>query len=218
MPVQLRACIAALTQHFKYLGDSEADQIEKNIIGFGLFASVASAAAGAISGVGPVATVAVTTACVYALYYKLTKIIGIEISKNCLKSIASAVLANLVSNVGVSIVAAVAVSFIPFFGNLSSSAICAITQFASVYVSGFVFITTLNALIEKFGGIPTSENSFDQAVKDVNEDIDVNELVNEAKKVHKEVKNDKEYKKDLTEIEKLVNDAKKDMDEKDKAI
>lgn len=208
MNYALRGALHALTTHVK----CSSDEIEKNIIGFGLFASVASATVGAFTGAGPLATTAITTACVYAMYYRLAKLTNIEISKNILKSVASAVLANLVSNIGVSIVAAFAISFIPVIGNLSSSTICAIVQFASVYVSGYVFISTLNALYEKFGGISDlTEEEIKSAVNETNSSINTSEIINEAKKVHKEVKNNKEY-SNLSEFETLVNEAKKDVE------
>ena len=208
MNYALRGALHALTTHIK----CSSDKIEKTILGFGLFASVASAAAGAVTGVGPIAATVVTTACVYAMYYKLAELTGVKISKNILKSVASAVLANLVSNIGVSVLAAAALSFIPVLGNLSSSTICAIVQFASVYVSGYVFISTLNSLYEKFGNVSDlTEKEIKEAVAETNSNMNTSEIINEAKKVHKEVKNNREY-SDLSEFETLVNEAKKDVE------
>lgn len=208
MNYALRGALHALTTHVK----CSSDEIEKNIIGFGLFASVASATVGSITGAGPLVATAITTACVYAMYYRLAKLTNIGISQNILKSVASAVLANVVSNIGVSIVAAFALSFIPVIGNLSSSTICAIVQFASVYVAGYVFISTLNALYKKHGNISgLTEKEIKETVAETNSSINTSEIINEAKKVHKEVKNNKEY-SNLSEFETLVNEAKKDVE------
>ena len=57
MNYALRGALHALTTHVK----CSSDGIEKNIIGFGLFASVASATVGAFTGAGPLATTAITT-------------------------------------------------------------------------------------------------------------------------------------------------------------
>lgn len=206
MNTALRSALYALTTHFK----ASADQIEKTIIGFGLFASVASAAAGAITAVGPFAATVVTTACVYAMYYKLANLLGVKISKNILKSIASAVIADIVSSIGVTLALAVLTSFVPVIGNLSSAAICAIAQFGLVYVAGFMFITVLNKL---HGDSETeiSEEALNNAVNEAKNDVDTSKIFAEAKQVHKEVKNNSEY-KDFSEIEQLVNEAKSDVE------
>ena len=200
MPIQLSVLVKQVMQNVKYKGNTSDEELSNTIIRYGIFGAIGSGAFGIIPA-GSVASVAVMTGVIWAMYVSISKQLGVGFDKGLLKAIASAVVSD-VAGMFVSFGIAFAVSFFPGVGSGVSAAICAGSAFALVYVSGCVFLKLLSKLMGKdMEGI--SEKEIRKMAKDATNDTDVKEIVKEAKKVHKEVKNDEKY-KDLSDVKAAV--------------
>lgn len=126
-----------------------SDEVTKAIINNSIGAAAASLASGWLPGVGALAATAVSAGFIWRMYFQINKALGISISKNILKSLASALLTNLVAQLGGVVlieVTATAISLIPGIGNVSASILLGAVNYGIVYVSGLVYIKMLTGL------------------------------------------------------------------------
>ncbi len=167
------------------------EAIEKNCIG----AAASSLAAGLLPGIGSVAATAICVGFIWRMYYQINQALGIRLSKNFLKSIASALLTNLLTGLGGIIVleaAATVISLIPGIGSVGAAILLAAVDYGLVYVAGLVYVKMLTNLF--------------QAKKDINQMTaeEVSEILNHTFDAGKQ-----EYK---VVFEKVREDAKKDIE------
>lgn len=147
------------------LGEDMARIVRQHAI-----ASTVASVASAIPGAGSVACVAAQTAAVYSMYVRMNNVLGIHLSKNIVKSIASAVIANIATNaitlIG-GIAASAALSMIPGAGSAASAVLMCGISYATVMIAGIVYAKTLSALAGSKRQIETmTEDEIKKAVKD----------------------------------------------------
>ena len=105
-------------------------------------AGVAAMAGGILPGVGSVIATGIATGAVWAMYVRICKIIKVDLGKNKLKALASAVLSNVAVNLAGMLAVGVAVSFVPG----ASIVICGAGNFGIVYIAGIIFLNALTRL------------------------------------------------------------------------
>ena len=112
----------------------------------------ASLAQSFVPGAGVAATMA-AVASLWKMYYDINNVLGIKISENAGKSIASAVLTNLGSAAakGVATVFSEGVKVIPVVGWLASAAISTASSSAIIYGAAYVYMNALSAMYKAKG-------------------------------------------------------------------
>lgn len=112
----------------------------------------ASLAQSFVPGAGVAASVA-AVASLWKMYYDINNVLGIKISENAGKSIASAVLTNLSSFAAKGVATAVSegVKFIPVIGWLASAGISTVTTTAIIYGAAYMYMNALVAMYKAKG-------------------------------------------------------------------
>ncbi len=170
-----------------YYYDSE--EIVKTVIEFALAAAASAAASGCLPGAGSTVAIAVSLGFVVAMYVALAKMLGVEFGNGILKSIASAVLADLGGAIAAFVIVAAAISFVPGFGTIGAATITGITSFCYVYLAGMVYIKMLGTLLNMGKSVSTmSEEELKQAMKKEMDSLDMREAIKEAKCAYKQNK------------------------------
>lgn len=172
-----------IRKNYPFLEDTKVKEIMETIEAHSLAAAAAGFASGILPGAGVPIAVASCIGFVTSMYVKVTKKVGIKISKVKLKAIASVVMAELGSQSIVYLVGGVIVSFIPGLSNLAMAA----GQYAFTYIAGVMY---LNFLKEFFNAGSKVEEMTDEAIKlKMNGCLDnaelkdmVNELMTDYKK------------------------------------
>lgn len=158
------------------LGEDMAKIVRQHAI-----ASTAISLASAIPGAGAVACVLAQTAAVYSMYVRMNSALDIRLKKNVVKSIASAVIANIATN-AVTVLGGIAassvLSMIPGVGSAASTIMMGGIGYATIMIAGIVYAKTLTALTKNNRKIDTmSEEEIKSAVReelkkrDINKDI-----------------------------------------------
>ena len=120
-------------------------KVEKTIQTCAIVAAATGIGGGMLPGAGGVVMTAASVAAIWTMYVKINKELGISISGNALKSLASAILTNIIAGAGAYIVALVAttiISFIPILNFLALPAE-AIIAYIAVFASGVLYIKFL---------------------------------------------------------------------------
>lgn len=158
------------------LGEDMARIVRQHAI-----ASTAASVASAVPGAGTVACVIAQTSIVYTMYVRMNAHLGIRLRKNIVKSVASAVIANIATNAATvigGIAASAVLSMIPGVGSAASAIVMCSVSYATVMIAGLVYAKTLSALAKSKRSIESmTEDELKKAVKeeltkrDINKDI-----------------------------------------------
>lgn len=155
-----------------------SDGVKKALITNSMGAAASSLAAGFLPGVGALAATAASVGFIWRMYIQINEALHISISKNKLKSLASALLSNLVTGLGGAAaieVSAAALSLVPGIGIFSASVLLSAVNYALVYVAGLVYIRMLTNLFHANADISamsedqikvTASNIFEQNKKE----------------------------------------------------
>ena len=111
--------------------------------------------------------VAVATADVWVMYTQINRKLGISFSKNLMKSIGSAVIANLTANLG-QIGISLALKLIPGVGTAVGGTLMAVTVFGTTVAAGWVY---LKALCKFYESKRKSGDGSEKALKDAVDDV-----------------------------------------------
>ena len=106
-------------------------------------AAATALGAGIATFIFPVASavvdVLVSTGIIWSMYSRISRELGIPMSKNLLKTLGSAFLSNIVANLGGALLLELTVSCVPAVGVAASAAIC----YGITYLAGCLFIKLL---------------------------------------------------------------------------
>ena len=165
----------------KYVETFQSKKLADCVIQHAAAAGVAAMAGGILPGVGSLIATGIATGAIWSMYIRICKLIKVELGKNKLKVLASAVLTNVVMNLAGMLAIGVAASFVPG----ASIVICGAGNFAVVYIAGIVF---LNALTRLFHVSRSDLNDMDEAelvrsVKESTSGMNMKELFREAKNI-----------------------------------
>ena len=156
-------------------------------------AAAAVSVAAAAPGAGATACVAAQTAVVYSMYIRINRALGIKISENKLKALASAVIGNIAANAAtflLSAAAATALSILPGAGSAASTLIMAGVGYATVTIAAMGYGAVLRALTKNGANADSMsasemKNAVKEALSKRNLNRDMKDLINEYKRGRK---------------------------------
>ncbi|MDA3055725.1 MULTISPECIES: hypothetical protein [unclassified Campylobacter] len=175
-------------------------------------ATAASVASGWIPGVGGAALVVTCVGFIWSMYARINDKLGLKLSDNILKTLASGVATNIAGYAVGSVIVTGALSFIPFIGSVGASVIAGAVAYALTLVSGYVYLQIMTKIFRsgrKLNSYKTKElkDLADNVIK--NENID--KMLKKAKKGYnkeRNVKNAKEkVKKETLKLDKAKSNA-----------
>lgn len=175
------------------LAEASSEKLVNIINTHALGSAAAALASGWVPGAGGTAALLASAGFIWAMYYRINTAIGVKLSKNLVKSLASAILTNIVTQMAGMIamaLAASAISFIPVIGSIAASVIMAGIAYAVVIAAGAVYLRLLTNLF-KAGHEDLSEmteNEFKNAANTAVNEVDLQGVVSQARQVYKEGK------------------------------
>lgn len=141
------------------------------------------------------------------MYFRINSKIGVPFSKNIIKSLATAIGANLAAGAISSVVVSSVLSFVPGIGNIAASALMAGVAFSLTWSCGLVYLKVLTRFAEANVDLgKVGEEDLKAMAKDVIAKENVKEMMKQAKNRFKEAKERGDIRKDGNNV--------KPMDEK----
>ena len=107
-------------------------------------AAAAGLAGGILPGVASVIAVLTSTGAIWSMYYRICGELGIKVSKNLLKTVGSAVLTNIVTQLGGMLALELLSSFIPGLALVASAAVC----YSVTLLAGYLFLKILTTIFK----------------------------------------------------------------------
>lgn len=154
-------------------------------------AAAAGVASGWIPGAGAVALATVSIGFIWSMYLRINSKIGLKLSENILKTLASGIATNLVAYFTAAIIGNVVFSFIPFVGSATASVIAGGIAYALTLVSGAIY---LKILIHIFNTKKDPNTMSAEDLKNMADTIIKEENIEEALKKAKNSYKEKEVK------------------------
>lgn len=154
-------------------------------------AAVAGVGTGWLPGAGALVASVAWVAAIWGMYVKVNIDLGISIKKNVLKSLASALLTNIIASAGsyiLMIVASFLLSFIPGFGTVGAVAIDGMIGYITVFASGVLYINLLTKLFKAGKGFTFTEEEAKGLAKDIVDESDMRTIIKEGRDAYKEDK------------------------------
>lgn len=123
--------------------------------------------------------VAALTGNIWTMYVRINKLLGISFSENMMKSIGSAVAANLASNLAIAGTAAV-VKYIPFLGTITGGAVMSVTMYGATIGAAWIYLMAIVNWVKKGKG---SGDDLRSCVNDVmiQNKNKINDIINSKK-------------------------------------
>ncbi len=127
--------------------------------------------------------VAALTANIWTMYVRINKLLGISFSENMMKSIGSAVAANLASNLAITGVAAV-LKYIPLVGTVTGGAVMSATMYGTTIGAAWIYLMAIVHWVKKGKG---SGDDLKSCVNDVMSQNSgkINDIINSEKSNYK---------------------------------
>ena len=156
-----------------------SDDIEDLIIKHAIAAAGIAFVGCFIPGLAQIVTALTSAGTIWHMYYDICQKMNVKISENLLKSLAAAVLANIVTQLGGVIILALIGEFLPGAGAIAGAAVL----YAVTYLAGFLFLKILVDIF-KTGKSPSelSKQDFASVAKDAAESTDCRTIFEEARK------------------------------------
>ena len=173
------------------LKDGGAEEAAGVIKGCALTAAIAGVGSGWIPGAGGAFATAAFVASIWSMYVLINKKLGISTKDNVLKTLASAFLTNILAAAGSALLGLAVgsvLSFIPVVGTAASIAIDAMIGYIVVFVSGILYLNLIGKMCTKYGKVDFDEVDVKKLAKEVVNESDLKEMVNQAKASFKDDK------------------------------
>lgn len=139
---------------------------------------------------GALVLTGVAVATVWGMYVKVNSDLGISISENTLKSLASALLSNIITSAGSMLVALVifgVIGLIPGLHFLSVPA-QAVIAYITVFSAGILYIKLLTKLFKAQGSADLSGVDVNKAAEDIVQETDMGSMIKDLKESYKQDK------------------------------
>lgn len=199
MSVYIHAALKALEQASKdVISSQNIEKAGETIQGCAIIAAIAGVGSGWLPGAGSLVATGAWVAAIWGMYVKVNKDLGISIKDNVLKSLASAILTNILASAGsliLMLVAGFLLSFIPGVGSGGAMVIDGMIGYITVFASGVLYIKLLTKLFKAGKGFNIAENEVKDAAKDIVNDSNISEILKEGKRAYKEDKKAGKFKK-----------------------
>lgn len=174
--------------------EAAAEAIKKCAVG----AAIAGVGSGWLPGAGGLVATAAWVAAIWTMYALINKKLGISVKENVLKSLASAILTNILAAAGAYLLALLAggiLSFIPGIGTAAAIAVDAMLGYVTVFVSGILYLNLLTMMYEKYGNANFDGKDIKGLAKSVTENANIKGMMDEAKAAYKEDKKSGKFNK-----------------------
>ena len=163
-----------------YITEEQAEKIS-GIVNAHSLGAAASGIAAAIPGVGSAAAIAGGAGFIWSMYYRIGKVVGINLSKQTLKFIGSGIVSNLAANAGATL-AASAISLIPGVGTVAATLMMAGVNYALTNVSGVIYINLMASSIKSGVNLENmSKEELKDAMEEVIKEHDVKKMMKESR-------------------------------------
>lgn len=197
----LRLATKSLQQYYKskeYVKPFKTEEIANIVIAHSAAAAVAAMAGGIVPGVAAIVASGVALASIWSMYYRIGSRLGIGFNLDILKALASALITNLVTQIGGVLALDLVFSFVPG----ASILVCGIINFAVVYIAGCMYLHMLADLF-KAGMDPASLSADDlkKAYSEAGKKVDIKAACDEAKTTFKDMKKSGDLKKKADEAQ-----------------
>lgn len=182
-------------------GIISSQQIEKagdTIMGCAIIAAVAGVGSGWLPGAGALVASAAWVAAIWGMYVKINKDLGISVKDNVLKSLASALLTNIIASAGSLIlifIGSMLLSFIPGLGSVGAIAIDGFIGYVTVFTSGVLYIKLLTKLFKAGKGFNIADSDVKNLADDIVKESDIPEIIKAGKQAFNEDKKAGKFKK-----------------------
>lgn len=123
--------------------------------------------------------VAALTANIWTMYARINKFLGVSFSENIMKSIGSAVMANLASNLALTGVAA-ALKYIPGIGTFAGGMVMGATVYGTTIGAAWIYLTAITNWAKKGKGSGDDLKSCIEEVINLNKDK-INDIIQDEK-------------------------------------
>jgi hypothetical protein len=180
------------------ISQAQVDKAGDTIVACAIAAAIAGVGSGWLPGAGALVATAAWVAAIWTMYVKINKDLGISISENILKSLASAFLTNIIASAGaliLAILASFALSFIPFLGQAGAIAIDGLLGYITVFASGILYIMLLTKIMKAKGSFDISESEAKSMADNISKESDISAIIREAKESFKKEKDKGTFKK-----------------------
>ena len=170
--------------------EEHLEKVETTIQTCAITAAATGVGGGMLPGVGGIVLTAASVAAIWTMYVRINKILGISIADNTLKSLASAMLTNIIAAAGayiLAIVATLVISFIPSLHFLAAPAE-AIIAYIAVFTSGILYIKFLTNVFNAKGSFDFSDADIQQGAKKVVDTTNMHDMINDAKNAYNQDK------------------------------
>lgn len=171
-----------------FIQSTDAKEIEDIISTHALGAAAASVASGWLPAAGSAAAMAASIGFIWSMFYRINNRMGISISKNKLKSLASAIVADIAISAAsyiAGLVASFALSFFPGVGSGAAAMIMAALNYGVVMTAGVMYLKLLTKLTAKGEINDVTEEELKRTASTVIHGEDVGALLKQAQKEYK---------------------------------
>lgn len=176
-----------------------AEEAGDTILVCSIAAAVSGIGSGMLPGVGSVVASAACVTSIWTMYVKINQHLGISVKDNILKSLASAILTNIIASAGsyvLVLIGAIAISFIPGIG-YASTIIYGTLAFISVYASGILYIKLLTRVMRAKKTLDSTDVNIEDIAKDIVNESNVSDLLKEGKEMFEQTKKDGKFERVL---------------------
>lgn len=174
------------------------------------------ALSGAIPGIGGVIAFLTGAGFIWGMYARINKALGIELSENIIKTLATGIIVNLGASIITPLVAGSVISFIPFAGNIGAIVIIGATVYGATMASGIIYLKIMTHIFEA-GEDPSnlSVGALKSISKDIVSSFNADEFMKKAKEEFKQKKDSGEFEEEDDEYKFEDEDCDNDEEEDD---
>ena len=128
------------------------------------------------------------------MYARINKEIGIELSENVLKTIASGIITNLGTGIVGNVIIGSVLSAIPFLGSIGAIVVIGATVYGMTMASGIIYLKVMTNIF-KAGEDPSNItlDAMKNIAKEICKDFDIKSFMEEAKKEFKNKKDSGDF-------------------------
>lgn len=180
------------------IGSEKIKKAGDTIMACAVVAAIAGVGSGWLPGAGALVATAAWVATIWGMYVKINKDLGISIKDNVLKSLASAILTNILAAAGslvLMLVGSFLLSFFPLIGQGAAIVVDGIIGYITVFASGVLYIRLLTKLFKAGSNLNFSEGDAKKFAKDIVEESNISEILKEGKKAYNDDKKAGKFKK-----------------------
>lgn len=168
-----------------------ADDLIKLVKTHAAGATASTMAMAALPGAGSTIATGVEIGFVWSMYYRICTKLGINVKKNVIKSVGSALITNLAGGLAAQLITGTVLSIVPGLGTLGAVALIGLTSYSVTYYSGIVFMNLLVRLFKAGQSLETmSENELKSMMKEEAQNTSFKDVQAEAKQAYKTRKED----------------------------